>query len=106
MSIAIFTGLNFLRLLVVGICYTAIIIEKLGKLQNNLDRLKERIRYAAWPYTIIVSRALRPVMLGSDWYFTMLDQAGAVEISPKAYAWIATFVLPINSALNPVVGFQ
>ena len=32
---------------------------------------------------------------------SILVQAGAVEVDPAAYAWIATFVLPINSAINP-----
>ena len=32
---------------------------------------------------------------------SVLVQAGVVEVHPVAYAWIATFILPINSSINP-----
>ena len=32
---------------------------------------------------------------------SVLVQTEALVVDPEAYAWIATFVLPINSSINP-----
>ncbi len=31
----------------------------------------------------------------------ILAQAQVIQVSPKVYAWIVGFVLPINSSINP-----
>ncbi len=109
LSIAMFTGLNLVCFSIVGFCYTAIFIEarKSTKDSGQSQRQKEEVRMALKMSVLVLSDFCCWVPVG---ILSILVQAGVVEVSPRAYAWIATFVLPINSALNPFlytfVGFS
>ena len=99
-SIAIFTGLNLACFLIVGFCYTAILIfvrlsskrAGQGAISNNEIRMAKKL------FLLVLTDFCCWVPIG---VLSILVQAGAVEVDARAYAWIATFVLPINSALNP-----
>ena len=99
-SIVIFTVLNLGCFLIVGICYTAIfiIIRKSSK-KSGLGKIsKNEIRMAKKMSLIVLTDCCCWVPIG---VLSIIVQAGGIEIHPVAYAWIATFVLPINSAMNP-----
>ena len=101
-SIATFTGLNLLSFFIVGYCYISIFIEvrKSSKKSGRFPNVNEEIRMAMKMSLIVFTDFCCWVPIGA---LSILVQAGVVEIHPIAYAWIATFVLPINSSINPLL---
>ena len=99
-SLAIFTGLNLTLFSVVAFCYTAIFISvRLSSKRAGLEGISNNeIRMAKKLFLLVLTDFCCWVPIG---VLSILVQAGAVEVDARAYAWIATFVLPINSALNP-----
>ena len=99
-SIALFTGLNLVCFFIVGYCYVAIFIyvKQTTKQSGRSRNLNEEIRMAIKMSLIVFTDfcCWVPIAL-----LSILVQTGVVEVRPVAYAWIATFVLPINSSLNP-----
>ena len=99
-SIGIFTGLNFLCFVVVAICYSSIFItakqisREAGRLRAANDEIKMAIKMAGIVFSDFCCWMLIVVL-------SVLVQTKLVTIDPIAYAWIATFVLPINSCVNP-----
>ena len=99
-SIAIFLGLNLICFIIVMFCYMAILkavrdTSKRVKLARHRDR---EIRMAAKMFLIVATDFLCWVPI----IFTgILVQSNAVEISPEMFAWAVTFILPINSSVNP-----
>ncbi len=100
LSIVMFTGLNFLCFIVVGFCYTSIFISAINtrKASGRSQRLTEEMRMAKKMSLLVLTDFCCWVPVG---ILSILVQAGVVEVSPQAYVWIAAFVLPINSTLNP-----
>ena len=99
-SIAIFTGLNLFCFFVVGFCYLSIFITatKTTKKSGRSSSVKEDIQMAKKMFLLVLTDFCCWVPIG---VLSILVQAGAVEVNPVAYAWIATFILPINSSINP-----
>ena len=99
-SIAIFTGLNLICFFVVGFSYLTIFITatKTTKKSGRSRNLKEDIQMAKKMFLLVLTDFCCWVPIG---VLSILVQAGAVEVNPVAYAWIATFILPINSSINP-----
>ena len=99
-SLALFTGLNLVCFLIVGYCYAAIFIyvRKTTKQSGRSRNLNEEIRMTIKMSLIVFTDFCCWVPIG---ILSIFAQAGVVEVHPVAYAWIATFVLPINSSLNP-----
>ena len=99
-SIAIFTGLNLFCFFIVGFCYLSIFITatKTTRKSARSTSLKEDIRTAKKMFLLVLTDFCCWVPIG---LLSILVQAGAVEVNPVAYAWIATFILPINSSINP-----
>ena len=99
-GIAIFTTLNLLFFFIVAVCYVLIFLTSVqsaknaGQGRNQKRELKMAMRMgvivltdmACWVPIIIIS---------------ILVQSGRYIVTPKIYTWIVTFVLPINSAINP-----
>ena len=100
LSIAMFTGLNLVCFVIVGICYTAIFVtaRKTTRASGRSQTSKEELRMALKMSLLVLTDFLCWVPVG---ILSILVQSGAVEVSPTAYAWIATFALPINSIINP-----
>ena len=99
-SIAIFTILNLACFLVVVYCYLAIFISARKTAQNagRSPNVNEEIRLAMRSFLIVFTDFCCWVPIG---VLSILVQAGLVDVDPVAYAWIATFILPINSSINP-----
>ena len=99
-SIALFTGLNLVCFFIIGYCYVAIFIyvkqstKQSGRSRNLDHEIRMAIRMSLIVFTDFCCWV--PVVL-----LSIIVQTGIVEVDPVAYAWIATFVLPINSSLNP-----
>ena len=99
-SIGIFTGLNLICFCVVGYCYLAIFIyvRQTTKKSGRSRRSNEEIRMAMKMSLIVLTDFGCWVPIG---VLSVLVQTEALVVDPEAYAWIATFVLPINSSINP-----
>ena len=99
-SIALFTGFNLICFSIVGYCYLAIFIyvRHTTKQSGRSPNRNEEIRMAMKMFLLVFTDFCCWVPIG---FLSILVQAGAVEVDPVAYAWIATFVLPINSSINP-----
>ena len=95
-----FLGLNFICYLVVLVCYVEIIRTfcKSSKRAGRNPKMKEQIR--------LTSRVLAIVFTDFACWFPIivigiLVQVGVLTLPPGVFAWCVTFVLPINSAINP-----
>ena len=98
-SIAVFTVLNLACFLIVGFCYAAIfILTWLSAKKSGLPISRSEIRMAKKMFLLVLTDFCCWVPIG---VLSILVQAGAVEVNPVAYAWIATFILPVNSSINP-----
>ena len=100
LSIALFTCFNLICFFIVGYCYLAIFmyVRKTTKQSGRSPNLNEEIRMAIEMCLLVFTDFCCWVPIG---FLSILVQAGVTEVDPVAYAWIATFVLPINSSINP-----
>ena len=92
--------MNLTCFLVVGFCYVSIFkhVRQSAKRVGHAAVSDNEIRMAKKLFLLVLTDFCCWVPIG---VLSILVQAGAVEVNARAYAWIATFVLPINSALNP-----
>ena len=99
-GIAIFVFLNFVCFIVISVCYTGIFVttiqtaKKAGRTRDNKQERKMAMKMGA----IVISdlACWAPIII-----LSFLVQGGRHIVSPRVYTWIVTFVLPINSAINP-----
>ena len=99
-SIAMFVGLNFVSFLIVAVCYIGMFITRIQS-NKDLERTligKDEIALAKKSAIILLTDFFcwMPIVV-----LSIVVQSGAVTVSPVVYAWIVTFVLPINSSINP-----
>ena len=96
----IFLGVNFICYLLILACYIAIVRAVFRSSQRTgLNKaMKEQIRLTRKVAAIVLTDFLCSfpiIILG------ILVQAGLLTLSASMFAWCVTFVLPINSAINP-----
>ena len=95
-----FLGLNFICYLVILACYVEIIrtVFKSSKRAGLNPDMKEQIRLTAKVAAIVLTdfACWFPIII-----IGFLVQAGVLTLPPDVFAWCVTFVLPINSAINP-----
>ena len=100
-SVAVFLALNFLSFLIILICYICIYIvakRSSAKVRHSNKGVGKEIKLATKTMLIVATDMfcwLPIVLMG------ILSLTGAAVIPPTVYVWIAVFVLPINSSLNP-----
>ena len=95
-----FLGLNFICYLVILACYVEIIrtVFKSSKRAGLNPEIKEQVRLTAKVAAIVLTdfACWFPIII-----IGILVQAGVLTLPPGAFAWCVTFILPINSAINP-----
>ena len=99
-GIAIFSIVNFIAICIIMFCYIGIFLtvnqtaKNAGRNQNH----KEELRMALKMGLIVLTDMMcwLPIII-----LSILVQTGRQTVSPHAYTWIVTVVLPINSAINP-----
>lgn len=99
-STAVFLALNCLCYLIILACYIVIIktIYKTAKDVGRKQELKTQIRLNLKVAAIVSTDFLcwfPIIMLG------ILVQTRVITLPPSVVEWCVTFVLPINSAINP-----
>ena len=99
-GIAVFTVLNSICFLTVFVCYAGIFITVIqtAKQAGRTPNLKEERKMAAKMGVIVMTdlACWAPIII-----LSILVQSGRHIVKPEVYTWIVTFVLPINSAINP-----
>ena len=99
-SVALFLGLNCLCYLAICGCYAEIVraVYKSSKRAGLNREMRHQIRMTAKVAAIVVTDfcCWFPIII-----MGILVQARIVTLPPSVYAWSVTFVLPINSAINP-----
>ena len=99
-GIAIFTALNSICFIVTCVCYTGIFLssiqtaKKARRARDSKQERKMATKMAAIVLTDLSCWA--PIII-----LSILVQSGRHVVTPRVYTWIVTFVLPINSAINP-----
>ena len=99
-GIAVFTSVNFLCVLTVLICYVGIFmsvrqtVNQSGRNPNQREELRMAIKMGLIVLTDML--CWLPIII-----LSILVQSGRHTVRPVVYTWIVTFVLPINSAINP-----
>ena len=99
-GIAIFTVLNSICFIAVCVCYTLIFVtaiqtaKKAGRTPDMKQELKMATKMGAIVFTDMA--CWLPIII-----LSILVQSGRHVVTPHVYTWIVTFVLPINSAINP-----
>lgn len=95
-SILVFQGLNLVAFVIIVRCYTLMYLEisrSARRLQNERPNHQVKIMliiltsFLAWSPTIILR---------------LISLAG-IALPAAVYSWIAVFVLPVNSAINPMI---
>ena len=97
-SMAVFLGLNLLCFLIVAICYLQIFIAVKKSSRKSGGKSDKEVKLAIKMAVIIWTDFCCWVPIA---ILGILVQTGAVQVSPEIYAWIVTFILPINSSVNP-----
>lgn len=98
-SSAIFLGLNPLCFLIMLACYADIVrIVRKAFRQSRHHGMRQQLRTTVKVAAIVATDfcCWFPIIITG-----ILVQTGSVSVTPTAYAWIVTLVMPINSALNP-----
>ncbi len=99
-STAVFLGLNCICYLIILGCYIEIIrvVSQSSKTAGVNKEMREQIKLTIKVSAIIATDFFcwfPVIVLG------ILVQVGVVILPPSVFAWCVTFVLPINSAINP-----
>ena len=99
-STAIFLGLNCICYLLILACYIEIvrIVVKSSKVTGRTRDMSEQIRLTIKVFAIVATDFLCwfPIII-----LGILVQSRVVSLPPSVFAWCVTFVLPLNSAINP-----
>ena len=99
-STAVFLGLNCVCYLIILGCYIQIVrdVGKSSKRAGRSQETKQQIRLTTKVTAIVATDfcCWFPIII-----LGILVQTRVIALPPSVYAWCVTFVLPINSAINP-----
>ena len=99
-SIAVFIAFNMFCFLLILVCYIGLIraVSKTSSEAFRQREMAEEIQMALKVSAIVLTDFICwfPICL-----MGALVQIGLVELHNSVFAWVVTFVLPINSAINP-----
>ena len=99
-STAVFIGLNSICYLIILGCYIEIVraVRRSSKRAGRSLEMQQQIKLTTKVTAIVVTDFccwFPVIVLG------ILVQLRVITLPPSVYAWCVTFVLPINSAINP-----
>ena len=99
-STAVFLGVNCICYIVIVCCYASIIytVRQSSKRAALTQEMKRQLRLTAKITAIVATDFLcwSPIIV-----LGILVQTEVLTLPPSVFAWAVTFVLPINSAINP-----
>ena len=99
-STAVFLGLNLICYLIITGCYMGILrlVQKSSNQVGRTRNMTEQIRLTTKVSAIVATAfcCWFPIII-----LGILVQARVITLPASVFAWCVTFVLPINSAINP-----
>ena len=99
-SVAVFLGLNCICYLIILACYIEIVrgVRKSSKRLGRSPDMNEQLRLTTKVTAIVATDfcCWFPIII-----LGILVQTRVISLSSSVFAWCVTFVLPINSAINP-----
>ena len=100
-SSAMFLGFNCICFLIILLCYIAVVrdVMKSSNVRVGINnKVKEEIRLTVNVSVLILTDfiCLFPIII-----LGILVQVKVLTLPPSVFAWCVTFILPINSAINP-----
>ncbi|KAH0545775.1 hypothetical protein KQX54_002963 [Cotesia glomerata] len=97
-SAFIFLGVNLLGLIIIGSVYLGMFIS-IRRIRRNTPLIHADSEIALRLFFIVLTDVLcsAPVIVLK--IFTLLN----VLVAPDVHAWVVVFVLPVNSAINPIL---
>ena len=99
-STAVFLGLNSVCYLVIFCCYIEIwrSVRRSSKRAGRTHEMRKQIKLTMRVAAIVATDFFcwSPIIV-----LGVLIQTRLITLSPAAFAWLVSFVLPINSAMNP-----
>ena len=99
-STAVFLGLNCVCYLTIFYCYIEILrsVRRSSKRSGRTQEMRKQIKLTMRVAAIVATDFFcwSPIIV-----LGILVQTRAITLSPAAFAWLVSFVLPINSAINP-----
>ena len=99
-SVALFLGFNLLCFLIIFLAYVEIIrtVIKTAKEASRKIEMRQELKMTGKVAIIVATDfcCWSPIII-----MGILVQSGVVSISTDVFAWAVTFILPINSAINP-----
>ena len=100
-SVAVFLGLNFIAFTMILVSYVAIYLTmKLSSARAGVSNKSRSQEYQlALRMSLLVFSDMccwMPIII-----MGLISLTGSADIPATSYAWIAVFVLPLNSSLNP-----
>ena len=100
-SSAVFLGLNCICFLIILLCYVEIVRDVTMSPNVRVginNKVKEEIRLTVHVSVLILTDFICwfPIII-----LGILVQAKILTLPPSVFAWCVTFILPINSAINP-----
>ena len=99
-STALFLGLNCVCYMIILACYIEIVraVRASSKDSGRSQEMAEQIKLTVKVTTIVATDFFCwfPIIL-----LGILVQLRVIQLPPSVYAWCVTFVLPINSGINP-----
>ncbi len=99
-SVAVFLGLNCICYLIILGCYIEIVraVRKSAKRLGRSPDMNEQLRLTTKVTAIVATDfcCWFPIII-----LGILVQTRVITLPPSVFAWCVTFVLPINSAINP-----
>ena len=99
-STALFLGVNCVCYLIILLCYIEIVraVKESSKRSGRSQEMTEQIKLTMKVTTIVATDFFCwfPIII-----LGILVQIRVIELPASVYAWCVTFVLPINSAINP-----
>ncbi|XP_061186834.1 G-protein coupled receptor GRL101-like [Saccostrea echinata] len=100
-SMVIFVGLNFMIFLGITVGQVLILVEviKSSRMCNSTNTHRREIALAKSVVAVVLTDLFCWIPIG---IIGMLTFYG-IDVSQEVYAWIIVLVLPVNSALNPIL---
>ena len=99
-STVVFLGLNCVCYLIILCCYIEILktVRRSSKRTGRTQEMRKQIKLTMRVTAIVATDFFcwSPIIV-----LGILVQTRAITLSPAAFAWLVSFVLPINSAINP-----
>ncbi|XP_061170412.1 G-protein coupled receptor GRL101-like [Saccostrea echinata] len=100
-SMIVYVGINFFLFLGIVVGQISIFVEvfNVGRSVQSTNTILREVSSAQTLFAIVLTDVSCWILIGTIGMLTFLG----IEVQPDVYAWMIVVVLPINSAINPIL---